>query len=175
MNRTILCAVDGSPDACKALRYAGRLAGQLRAGLLAVHVVHATLPPTGFELSGRLMGGIDLNDQFAAGERLLAAMVEDEGLEDAEQIVVFGFPAERLADLADEHDAELIVVGSRGRGALKSAFLGSVSHDLIGVARCPVLVVPPGATATLTARPQPETATDQPGPNGGLPLPIGPA
>ena len=39
----------------------------------------------------------------------------------------------------------MIVVGSRGRGAFKAAFLGSVSGELIGVARCPVLVVPPGA------------------------------
>ena len=37
----------------------------------------------------------------------------------------------------------MIVVGSRGRGAFKAAFLGSVSTSLIGVARCPVLVVPP--------------------------------
>jgi nucleotide-binding universal stress UspA family protein len=39
----------------------------------------------------------------------------------------------------------MIVVGSRGRGAFKAAFLGSVSTSLIGIARCPVLVVPPGA------------------------------
>jgi nucleotide-binding universal stress UspA family protein len=38
----------------------------------------------------------------------------------------------------------MIVVGSRGRGAFRAAFLGSVSSDLIGVARCPVLVVPKG-------------------------------
>ena len=57
-----------------------------------------------------------------------------------------GQPAECLADLADEEGAELIVVGSRGRGAFKSAFLGSVSNALLGVARCPVLIVPPAAT-----------------------------
>jgi nucleotide-binding universal stress UspA family protein len=39
----------------------------------------------------------------------------------------------------------LIVVGSRGRGRFKAAFLGSVSNSLVGVARCPVLIVPPGA------------------------------
>lgn len=53
-----------------------------------------------------------------------------------------GIAAERLADLADEEEADMIVVGSRGRGAFKAAFLGSVSRDLIGVARRPVLVVP---------------------------------
>jgi nucleotide-binding universal stress UspA family protein len=59
-----------------------------------------------------------------------------------------GLPAERLADLADDEDAELIVVGSRGRGRFKASFLGSVSNSLVGVARCPVLVVPPGVSAT---------------------------
>ena len=67
------------------------------------------------------------------------------GLEQADRRVVVGHAAERLADLADEEEAEMIVVGSRGRGAFKAAFLGSVSTSLIGVARCPVLVVPPGA------------------------------
>jgi nucleotide-binding universal stress UspA family protein len=42
----------------------------------------------------------------------------------------------------------LIVVGSRGRGRFKAAFLGSVSNSLVGVARCPVLIVPPGVSAT---------------------------
>jgi nucleotide-binding universal stress UspA family protein len=40
---------------------------------------------------------------------------------------------------------KLIVVGSRGRGRFKAAFLGSVSNSLVGVARCPVLIVPPAA------------------------------
>ena len=62
---------------------------------------------------------------------------------------MLGFPADRLADLADEEAAELVVVGSRGGGPLKAAFLGSVSTDLIAVARCPVLVVPPAAAGTI--------------------------
>lgn len=69
----------------------------------------------------------------------------DAGLADAERRAAVGLPGERLADLADEEDAELIVVGSRGRGAFKAAFLGSVSNSLLGIARCPVLIVPPGA------------------------------
>jgi nucleotide-binding universal stress UspA family protein len=72
-------------------------------------------------------------------------MAGQANVETAERRVVSGFAAERLAELADEAAAELIVVGSRGRGGFKGAFLGSVSTSLIGVARCPVLVVPPGA------------------------------
>jgi nucleotide-binding universal stress UspA family protein len=76
---------------------------------------------------------------------LLARIAFDAGLVDAERRVAVGLPAERLAELADAEKAELIVVGLRGRGAFKAAFLGSISNSLLGVARCPVLIVPPGA------------------------------
>jgi nucleotide-binding universal stress UspA family protein len=73
-------------------------------------------------------------------------MAEAAGLDEVDQRVVSGIAAERLADLADDEAADMIVVGSRGRGAFKAAFLGSVSGDLIGVARCPVVVVPHGSS-----------------------------
>lgn len=84
-------------------------------------------------------------EREAEGERLLDDLAEETGVDRAERRVVTGFPAERLADLADDESAQLIVVGSRGRGPLRSALLGSVSTSLIGLARCPVLVVPPSA------------------------------
>jgi hypothetical protein len=46
---------------------------------------------------------------------------------------------------AVEHDAALLVVGSRGRGAMRAAVLGSVSSALAATAPLPVLVVPPAA------------------------------
>jgi nucleotide-binding universal stress UspA family protein len=58
--------------------------------------------------------------------------------------------AERLA--ADDEDAEVIVVGSHGRGRFKATFLGNVSNSLVGVVRCPVLIVPPGVTPVMRAR-----------------------
>jgi nucleotide-binding universal stress UspA family protein len=86
---------------------------------------------------------------LASGDALLERILEEEELPDAERRVVLGLPADRLADVADEEAAELIVVGSRGRGAFKAAFLGSLSTSLLAVARCPVLVVPPRTTSTL--------------------------
>lgn len=58
-----------------------------------------------------------------------------------------GEPAERLAASAVAEQAEMIVVGSRGRGALEAAVLGSVSSELATRSPRPVLVVPPGAAA----------------------------
>jgi nucleotide-binding universal stress UspA family protein len=87
--------------------------------------------------------------QGEEAERVLDDVVPTAGLADAKRRIAVGVPAERLAELADEEDAEFIVVGSRGRGAFRSAFLGSVSNSLVGIARCPVLIVPRGATEEL--------------------------
>lgn len=51
-------------------------------------------------------------------------------------------PAEALIDVAAE--ADLLVVGSRGRGGFSGLLLGSVSQQCVTHARCPVIVVPPG-------------------------------
>jgi nucleotide-binding universal stress UspA family protein len=56
-----------------------------------------------------------------AAEQLLVGVADDAGLERAERRVAFGFAAQRLADMAEEEAAELIVVGSRGRGAFNPA------------------------------------------------------
>lgn len=52
-----------------------------------------------------------------------------------------GNPGSVLLSLAKENDCDLIVMGSRGRGALKSLLLGSVSAHLVSNAHCPVLVI----------------------------------
>lgn len=145
MRGSILCGVDGSADSQAALRVAARLAEQLDARLVVAHVAQPEQLRT---VGGGPMPVLTpaLGAGIEAGDRLLTQILEAHGLPGAERRVGTGVPADRLADLADEEEAEMIVVGSRGRGAFRAAFLGSVSSDLIGVARCPVLVVPPGAT-----------------------------
>ncbi|MDP9254937.1 MAG: universal stress protein [Actinomycetota bacterium] len=48
-----------------------------------------------------------------------------------------------ILDIADEYDAELIVLGARGLSAFKFIMLGSVSHSVTKHAHLPVLIVPP--------------------------------
>ena len=153
MGGSIVCGVDGSADSQAALGVAARLAERLEATLVLAHVAEVALVPSAALGGMGAAGGIEpqpmtlatRDDQEEAGARLLEQIAAEHGLGDADRRVVVGFPAERLADLADDEDAELIVVGSRGRGRFKAAFLGSVSNSLVGVARCPVLIVPPGA------------------------------
>jgi nucleotide-binding universal stress UspA family protein len=154
MSGSIVCGVDGSADSLAALELAARLASRLGIRLVVAHVAEpaavpyaAAAPFGGTAGHEAVMEEVELREQ--EGERLLEQVIAETGLVAAERRAAVGVPAERLADLADEEDAELLVVGSRGRGAFKSAFLGSVSNSLVGVARCPVVIVPPGATATL--------------------------
>lgn len=152
MTGTIVCGVDGSAEARAALDVAARLASRLGLRLVLAHVAEfahvpdaATAPLDGLVPRAAVAAFDDAQEE--AAERLLAQTAVEAGLADAERRVAAGHPAERLAELADEEDAELIVVGSRGRGAFKAAFLGSVSSSLVGVARCPVLIVPPGVVS----------------------------
>ena len=150
MSASIVCGVDGSAESQAALRVAARLADQLKLRLVVAHVAEPAFVPYA---GATAVGGVaarhavmeEVESQQEVAERLLEQVVVAAGV-DAERRTAVGVPAERLAEIADEVDAELIVVGSRGRGAFKAAFLGSVSNALVGVARCPVLIVPPGAT-----------------------------
>ena len=61
---------------------------------------------------------------------------------DAETELVDELPAPALVELADRHDARMIVVGSYGERPIKGAILGSTPHKLLYLAGRPVLVVP---------------------------------
>lgn len=144
---SIVCGVDGSREARIGIRLAAQLSTQLGVRLVVAHVVQPPLQAPGLGPTASQLTGIPIDSLLAGGHALVERVLVEEQLDEAERRVVLGFPADRLADLADAEAAELLVVGSRGRGAFKATFLGSVSTDLIGVARCPVLVVPPGVTS----------------------------
>jgi nucleotide-binding universal stress UspA family protein len=152
MDTSIVCGIDGSADSDAALTVAARLANRLGSRLVLAHVAEPALTPYAYEapfggltLAGPRTEHQEIHEQQEAGERLLAQRAKAAGISHADHRVAVGLPAERLAEIADDEDAELIVVGSRGRGALKAAFLGSVSNSLVGIARCPVLIVPQAA------------------------------
>ena len=61
---------------------------------------------------------------------------------DIEAVIVERSPAAGLVDLADERDARVIVVGTRGESPIRGALLGSTAHKLLHISDRPVLVVP---------------------------------
>jgi nucleotide-binding universal stress UspA family protein len=101
----------------------------------------------GYELSP--VGG-ELHDYHAALNDMGRARVEEAlalagGADgDVEAVVVALAPAEALVHVADERDARVIVVGTRGESPLRGALLGSTPHKLLQLSHRPVLVVPAG-------------------------------
>ena len=141
---TIVVGVDGSEGARSALEFAAREAA-LRQARLRVACAWEILPAV---YAGGLAPGLDqptidsfresaetVVQQAAATAKELQPAIECEGR------VVQGQPAEVL--LQEGQDADLIVVGNRGHGGFASLLLGSVSHQVVQHARCPVTVVRP--------------------------------
>jgi len=152
---TIACGVDGSTQARHAAIVARSLAERLGARLVLVYV--RPTPP--------LIGA----DSVVAGARTVcqrsAELARREAQEAFERLAPditpghadselrLGQPAAELVAAAADCDAEFLVVGTRGRGAWRSAALGSVSVAVVHLARCPVIVVPDRDDAEMHARP----------------------
>jgi nucleotide-binding universal stress UspA family protein len=138
MFKKILLATDGSADANQALAYTRDLA--LRDGSQVI-VVHAFEPvPTflGDPLEGQVLGR-----HVAAGEELAADVanhLREAGVQDLIVEVLEGPAARAILKVAEVRECDLIVMGSRGHGALASLILGSVSLRVVSNAQAPVLV-----------------------------------
>ena len=140
--RGIVVAVDGSPASNAAAIWAARDAAMRKIPLTVVHAVTtptATWPPVPYpeSLAVRLedegkkaiMHAIKIAEEALPADRKVAINRE----------LVYSSPAPALIKLSDE--AEMIVVGTAGRGLLATGVLGSVSATVVRHAHCPVAVV----------------------------------
>lgn len=139
MNRSIVCGVDGTQASRWAARVAGELARELDRTLVLVHVAEDR--PT-FPYGDIRLRELSRREAIEAATPMLKRTAAAASDVSTEIRVVFGDPAKALIAAAHDADAELLIVGSRGRGAIASMMLGSVSAQLATVAPCPVVVVP---------------------------------
>jgi nucleotide-binding universal stress UspA family protein len=152
---TIVVGVDGSPGSDAALRWALTEAGLRGSQVRVVHVYQAPSGAVGeAAVAGPGLAPAPLSaEEFerlrAAAEREARTVIEEAlrragadvvaGLEN-EQAAVEGAPAETLIEAG--RGAELLVLGSRGRGGFLGLLLGSVSQQCAQHPPCPVVILP---------------------------------
>jgi nucleotide-binding universal stress UspA family protein len=138
---TIMVATDGSTTAHAAVELSAALAAEHGAELVLVHVVPAldVLPVGPFPVYGAAP-----HSPSAAERALLEGAADSAAARGvvATTVLRAGDTVSELVRCADEHGADLIVVGTRGRGRLSAALLGSVSQGVLHDTGRPVLVVP---------------------------------
>ncbi len=170
MLKTIVAAVDGSAHSARAVEFAVDLAAKYEAHLIFVHALLLGEVPADLLWQAEQEGLSDttVKDMLPAdadlsvpgavvylgsivprpalefiGARILdraCAIARDKGVKNVSNEVLIGSPAHSIVDMATRKQADLIVVGSRGLGAIKEVFLGSVSHKVCQLAQCPCAV-----------------------------------
>lgn len=149
----ILCPTDLSELSVRPLTYAATLARWYKAQLTVLHVV-----PTFDPVSVR-SAALDEAVQFVypiSREEILEALrrlVDGAGAGsiDVSLATDAGDPSRTIIDRALTIPADLLVMGTHGRGGFERFMIGSVAEKVLRKAPCPVLMVPPHATATLPA------------------------
>jgi len=148
--RPLLLCYDGSEDAKHAIREAAHLFGPRPALVLSVWQDVAAMPAFAWAGAAALP---DLDEVFAAARDGAGRMAEDgAGIARAAGFEVTPVVAEAtgpvwsaIVQAAEEHDAGVVVLGSRGLTGLKSVLLGSVSSGVVHHAGRPAFVVPHGS------------------------------
>jgi nucleotide-binding universal stress UspA family protein len=141
--KEILIATDGSAGAYLAVEQGVSLAKMLDAQVTFVSVARAPFSALGEPYYQRALTAELARARAAIDDAVIAA---EERHVPYETEILEGSPAERILEVAKTHAAELIVIGSRGRGGVTGAVLGSVSSDVVHRSDRPVLVARPGAS-----------------------------
>jgi len=137
--RHVLVAFDGSPEAELALAHAIAMAQVYRARLRIVAVVPPP-PMLAWQAPGGMQGVHDAEQRELDKHLRAAADSVPDDLSVTTQLLD-GDPAREVLRMAREGDHDVIVLGSRGRGRVTAALLGSVSNRVMHDASVPVIVI----------------------------------
>jgi len=137
--KTILVATDFSDASKLALEYARVLADRFDAGLRVLHVVQTPMP-MGSEMYVPEVMTVAERAVQEAQEQLASTLAQLDGDNVIGQVLT-GLAPRKIVEYAADHDADLIVMGTHGRGALEHLLMGSVAERVVRTAPCPVFTV----------------------------------
>ncbi|MGK7925902.1 MAG: universal stress protein [Spirulina sp.] len=137
MFKTVLFPLDASPEAANAMKVVADLVRRYESRLVLLSVVEA--PTIEQETKAQeVMSSVQQVEKLLEGAK---TAFSGEGIE-AETIEREGMPSFTICDVADELNANLIVMGSRGMGLTAEGAAESVTNRVINLSPCPVLIVP---------------------------------
>jgi universal stress protein A len=150
--QNVMVATDFGEAADTALRYGRELAGRFGATLHVVHVVEASYVGFGVETYVPLLPDVDRELEESARGRL-NSLIDSAGNGSCAFAAVLrsSVPPVAIVDYARDHDIDLIVMGTHGRGALAHLVMGSVAERVVREAPCPVLTVKQSEPAFVMA------------------------
>ncbi len=138
MFNKILLAVDGSDHSQKAAKLAGNLA-RLSGGSLQMITAYEEVP----SYLGEPNRSQAIAERSAEAQKIIDESTQEIGdiPGNYEAEILSGDPAETILRVIEVNDIDLVIMGTRGRGGIKSLLLGSQSHKVVSAAPCPVLLV----------------------------------
>jgi nucleotide-binding universal stress UspA family protein len=157
--KRVVVAIDGSEHAAQALEWALEFAKPLEAEIIAVFAIP---PPSYLEFGAGYGVPVippELDPEWRAEiqrefEQDWCKPLRDSGLP-YRTVIEDGRAASVIASVADREEADLVVVGRRGRGSVSELVLGSVSHELAQHCKHPLVVI---SQFTPKARKEPAIA-----------------
>jgi len=154
--KNILYATDLSKNSAYAFRYAVNSAQKHNAKIYLLHVIE-TMPSSAEGLISQYIGEDKLKKMRKDTEEHMVERIKERLRQFAERElkrdpktlkrvvsveVAHGDPAAEILHKADEFDADVVIMGTHGKGVIRHAFLGSVSEKVLHRIRKPVFIIP---------------------------------
>lgn len=154
--KKILYATDLTTNSVQAFRYAVNSAQKHKAKIVILHVNEALSATAQTLVSSYLTGeqaskifDTKKDDTFERIRKRLEILCEKECKEEDDLMSMIdsievreGFPVEEILKVSDEHDCDVIVMGTHGKGVMENTFLGSTAKRVLRRTRKPIFVIP---------------------------------
>ncbi len=149
--KIIICALDLSEHSKEVASYASMLAKFSGAKVIAVYAAPTLTQYTGFHVPPNTIDSF-VGEIVTGAEKAMSTFVAEnfEGVEVRAEVVV-GYAAEEILALAENENADLIVMGTHGRKGIDRILFGSVAEKVVKNSPFPVLTVRPAEVETVIA------------------------